>query len=95
MCIVCQTISMGAAALTGILPMATPEHYESPSAVPSAAVSAPLTATAPAATVPMPHNTPESVWRRAQLLIPILIPFRPLLSREVTRKLILVDCDLL
>ena len=52
MCIVCQTISMGAAALTGILPMATPEHYESPTATPSAAVSAPLTATAPAATVP-------------------------------------------
>ncbi len=52
MCIVCQTISMGAAALTGILPMATPEHYESPTATPSAAVSAPLTATAPAAIVP-------------------------------------------
>ncbi|MGA1182670.1 MAG: hypothetical protein ACO3Z1_04690 [Ilumatobacteraceae bacterium] len=30
MCIVCQTITVGAAALTGILPIATPELYEAP-----------------------------------------------------------------
>ncbi len=32
MCIVCQTITVGAAALTGILPIATPELYEAPAA---------------------------------------------------------------
>ncbi len=32
MCIVCQTITVGAAALTGILPIATPERYEAPAA---------------------------------------------------------------
>ncbi len=52
MCIVCQTISMGAAALTGILPMATPEHYQIPTVTPSAAVSAPSIATAPSAIIP-------------------------------------------
>jgi len=33
MCIICQSISVGAAALTGILPVATPAQHEQPSAV--------------------------------------------------------------
>ena len=51
MCIVCQTISVGAAALTGILPIATPEQLEAPSMTPVVAVTSSATATA-AATAP-------------------------------------------
>jgi hypothetical protein len=47
-CIVCQTISVGAAALTGILPFATPEQYEAP--VPAPVVVVPA-ATAPAVSI--------------------------------------------
>ena len=48
MCIVCQTISVGAAALTGILPIATPEQADTPSMSPTIAVTSAVTSAATA-----------------------------------------------
>ena len=52
MCIVCQTISVGAAALTGILPIATPEQSEAPTVV-----AAPAAAIAPNVAAPSVAGT--------------------------------------
>ena len=61
MCIVCQTISVGAAALTGILPIATPEQFEAPASVAAPAVVAPATAVAAAATPSIAGTTCKKV----------------------------------